>query len=365
MPDVFPWEEDVIGDGRGEDQDKHDVIAVSEPGMSEPVVNLERDDDENESMNEEKEVEEKKTDENEMQEKETEEKEVEDPADAEVTMKWRLNEDDMKKKKAQVKSAQLMKKQASHKLLDLKTKQGVVVKAKPKKKPEEAYEVEPGEKKEPKTPAGSAGAVAAMACIRKQFPWRQPSNRFDGGLKRNYDDRSGGGVEPKGPPAQKARPGPPKPKARPKGPAVPGPEKRPKTMVPTQPSFPPPPRPPRLPSHLAALPRPPPVPKKEEPAQPAVPGGSSSAVPGGYNTSSGSSSAAIPKGARRCPKGGYYLPNNMGYVDPYGQFHVYLGFYGQLLMCGSCHSYLSTKVSTSCKHCSSSCSTMLIDMQAL
>ena len=52
-------------------------------------------------------------------------------------------------------------------------------------------------------------------------------------------------------------------------------------------------------------------------------------LPSGPAGSSGSSGSAsmltMPKGARRCPKGGYYLPNNVGYVDAYGQFHMYLG----------------------------------------
>lgn len=342
------WQDDAVGDAvpadeaveEAEPADAVEVIGASEDERKENHVESiddEIDDEKNDEKNGMEEVveevdDEKNDEKNEAEEVVEGEKDEEQIAEeTDIKNKWSESEEERKKKQAMRRSDELIKLQT--KPMQLRSKQA-------------AYEVDPemdeGEEKITRQlPAGAVGALKAFKELQRGFPWKQKWNgkeaeappkkkwrpddswwkKDDSWWKKDANFQGGqdwrNKPAPPPPPAKKARPVHPAKKAQPSQPAKAAakevaarsaPAKQPRNiMVPKQPTFPPPP------------PKPPtPLP----PTPPAVPRPAASG-PAGSSGSSGS--ASMPKGARRCPKGGYYLPNNVGYVDPYGQFHMYLG----------------------------------------
>ena len=345
-PIDLSWQDDAVGDAVPADEaveeadpDAVEVIGASEDERKESHVE-QIDDEKDDEKNEVEGMMEEKDDENndeknkveEVVEGEKDEEQVAEETD--IKNKWSESEEERKKKQAMRRSDDLIKLQT--KPMQLRSKQAAY---------EVDTEMDEGEEKITRTlPAGAVGALKAFKELQRGFPWKQKWNGKEAGAPprkkwrpddswRKKDDswwkkdaNFQGGQDwrnkpaPPPPPAKKARPVQPAKKAQPSQPAKAAakevaarsaPAKQPRNiMVPKQPTFPPPP--PKPPTPLP--PTPPPVPR------PAASG------PAGSSGSSGSASMlTMPKGARRCPKGGYYLPNNVGYVDPYGQFHMYLG----------------------------------------
>lgn len=113
--------------------------------------------------------------------------------------------------------------------------------------------------------------------------------------------------EPKHPPP----PRPPWPKAMPSMPMASAPPKAmPITRMPPAPPKPPTPPKPPVPSNVLLPPPPPPSPRH----------GKVAAMEMRHGT--------VPKGSMSDGRGGWYLPNQQGFLDPQGVYHEYLGFSG-------------------------------------